>query len=66
MENKKNITVIIVAFLMLVIGFVLLGQGPAENPLSLTVAPIVLVIAYLVVIPFGILWGFSKNDTEGD
>ncbi len=54
--TKKNLFLIALGILMLIIGFVCLAQGPAENPISLTVAPIVLVIAYLVVIPIGILW----------
>lgn len=63
MENKKNILLVGLGILLLVIGFVCLAQGPANNPISLTVAPIVLVIAYLVVIPIGILWN-SKNQEK--
>lgn len=53
---KKNILLIAIGALLIVIGFICLAQGPAENPVSLTVAPIILVFAYLVVIPIGILW----------
>jgi hypothetical protein len=60
MDNKKNILLIAFGLLLLVIGYVCLAQGPAENPVSLTVAPIILIFAYLVVIPIGILWG-SKS-----
>ena len=62
--TKKNIFLIVVGILMLVIGFFCLAQGPAENPVSLTVAPIILVLAYIVVIPIGILW-YSKNKKKG-
>jgi hypothetical protein len=55
--EKKNIVLIALGILLLVIGFFCLAQGPADNPVSLTVAPIVLMIAYLIVIPIGILWG---------
>ncbi|HHX16042.1 MAG TPA: hypothetical protein GX724_07785 [Fibrobacter sp.] len=51
---------------LLMIGFFFLAQGPANNPLSLTVAPIILVFAYLVVIPIGILWGSKESETKGD
>ncbi|MCK9182157.1 MAG: hypothetical protein M0P13_04660 [Fibrobacteraceae bacterium] len=54
---KKNILLVAFGALLLVVGFFCLAQGPAENPISLTVAPIILVFAYLVVIPIGILWG---------
>ena len=56
MLNKKNLILIGLGVLLLVIGFFWLATGPAENPVSLTVAPLILVLAYLVVIPFGILW----------
>lgn len=62
MQNKKNLLLVGLGVLLLVIGFFCLAQGPAENPVSLTVAPIILVIAYLVVIPVGILWGGKKQD----
>lgn len=54
---KKNILLVALGTLLVVIGFVCLAQGPTDNPVSLTVAPIILVFAYLVVIPIGILWG---------
>jgi hypothetical protein len=60
--EKKNIVLIALGIFLLVIGFFCLAQGPAENPVSLTVAPIVLMIAYLIVIPVGILWG--KKDQK--
>ncbi|MFA6622953.1 MAG: hypothetical protein WCS54_02465 [Fibrobacteraceae bacterium] len=60
--EKKNIVLIALGVFLLVIGFFCLAQGPAENPVSLTVAPIVLMIAYLIVIPVGILWG--KKDQK--
>ncbi|GBU24512.1 hypothetical protein R83H12_01145 [Fibrobacteria bacterium R8-3-H12] len=64
MDNKKNIIIIAVGVLLLVVGFFCLAQGPAENPVSLTVAPLVLVFAYVVVVPLGILWGSKKKKGE--
>lgn len=60
--EKKNIVLIALGILLLVIGFFCLAQGPADNPVSLTVAPIVLMVAYLIVVPVGILWG--KKDQK--
>lgn len=62
MLNKKNIILIAIGVLLLIIGFFCLATGPAENPVSLTVAPLILVLAYVVVIPFGILFGGKKQD----
>ena len=62
--DKKNIILIAVGVLLLVIGFICLATGPADNPVSLTVAPLILVLAYLVVIPLGILFGGKKQDKQ--
>jgi len=62
MLNKKNIILIAIGVLLLVIGFICLAAGPADNPVSLTVAPLILVIAYVVVIPLGILFTGKKQD----
>lgn len=62
--NKKNLILIAVGVLMLVIGFICLATGPADNPVSLTVAPLILSIAYLVIIPLGILWSGKKEEKE--
>jgi hypothetical protein len=41
--------------LLLIVGYVLLGQGPVTSPLSLNLAPIVLVGVYLFLIPIAII-----------
>ena len=64
MFDKKNIILIGIGVLLLVIGFLCLATGPADNPVSLTVAPLILVFAYLVVIPLGILFGSKKKNKE--
>lgn len=64
MLNRKNIILIAVGVLLLVIGFLCLATGPADNPISLSVAPIILVIAYMVVIPLGILFTGKEQDKQ--
>jgi len=61
MSSKKNILIVAIGVLLVIIGFLCLAQGPAENPVSLTIAPLILVFAYLVVVPVGILWGKGKK-----
>jgi len=61
MLNKKNIILVAIGVLLLVIGFLCLATGPADNPVSLTVAPLILVIAYVVIIPLGILFTGKKQ-----
>ena len=64
MLDKKNLILIGIGVLLLVIGFLCLATGPADNPVSLTVAPLILVIAYMVVIPLGILFTDKKQDKQ--
>ncbi|MDR3001646.1 MAG: DUF3098 domain-containing protein [Fibromonadaceae bacterium] len=64
MDNKKNILIVAVGVLLVAIGFFCLAQGPADNPVSLTVAPLILVFAFLVVVPIGILWNGKRKKSE--
>lgn len=58
---KNNLIILAVALVLLVLGYVFLGQGPVYNHLSWSVAPILLVTAYCVVIPVAILYGWKKK-----
>ena len=62
MLKKKNFVLIAVGILLLIIGFICLATGPADNPVSLSVAPIILTIAYVVIIPLGILFNGKEED----
>lgn len=62
MLKKKNLLLIGIGVLLLIIGFICLGTGPADNPVSLTIAPLILTLAYVVIIPLGILFNGKKQD----
>lgn len=62
MANRKNILLIALGTLMLIVGFIFLGTGPVDGSTSMTLAPVVLVVAYLIVIPLGILWNRDAKD----
>ncbi|HPG40468.1 MAG TPA: hypothetical protein PLP19_04970 [bacterium] len=49
--------------LVIVVGYVFLSKGPAESFWSLTLAPILLVIGYCILVPLAIFWR-SKKDKE--
>jgi hypothetical protein len=53
--SSRNLTLFGISLALLAVGYVLLGQGPVENPLSKTVAPIILVAVYCVLIPYAIM-----------
>jgi hypothetical protein len=64
--GKKNYLGLGLAAVLLVVGFFLLGQKPANNSLALNVAPFVLLFAYLVVIPWSLWKGGDKaSQAEG-
>jgi hypothetical protein len=63
--GKKNYFGIGFAILLLIVGFFLLGQKPADNSLALNVAPFVLLFAYLVVIPWS-LWKSESDENSAD
>lgn len=59
--TKKNIILFGISLVLLIVGYVLLGQGPVENPLSKSVAPIILVGVYCALIPYAILAKDKKS-----
>ena len=59
--GKRNIYLLALGVVTIIIGFILMAQPPVNGFLSRTLAPIILVIAYLVIIPISIL---AKNKEE--
>ncbi|HOP05862.1 MAG TPA: DUF3098 domain-containing protein [candidate division Zixibacteria bacterium] len=53
--GKKNYILFGAALVVIVIGYILLGQG------SMTLSPVLLTLGYCVLIPAAILW---KNESE--
>ncbi len=50
------------AMLVILVGYWTLAQGPVDGFLSLSLAPILLVIGYCVLIPLAILYKSKSND----
>lgn len=53
--GKKNINIFLVGLVLIILGYVLMAQPPADGFMSLHLAPVVLIIAYLIVIPVAIM-----------
>jgi predicted tellurium resistance membrane protein TerC len=62
--SKKNYLGVLLALLLLLIGFFLLGRGPADNGLAMNVAPFILVLAFVVVLPISIMMGKGKDEKK--
>ena len=64
--RRENYLLLGLGLLIIVIGNYLMTQGPWDNPVSLSVSPVVLLIAYLVVFPLSILYKKKKSDNDKD
>ena len=62
--SKKNYLGLLIGAELLIIGFFLLGLKPADNKLALNVAPFILTLAFLVVIPISIILGTEKEGKQ--
>ena len=64
--GKKNMQILLIALAMIVLGYILMAQPPVDSFLSITAAPVIILIAMLVVIPFAIFYGHlnRKQKTE--
>jgi uncharacterized membrane protein YesL len=63
--TKMNYIILGAGLLFVVVGFFLMTMGPWDNPLSLTVSPIILLIAYLIIFPIAILYK-KKEEPNSD
>ena len=54
--GKQNFAIIGVGLLVIIGGYLAMLEGSVEGFLPLVVAPILLVLGYCVIIPFGILY----------
>lgn len=72
--TKKNYIIIGAGLAVIIIGYLLMATGitnePAvpdgkwNNPFAVTIAPIILLIGYVVIIPFGILKFSGKKEQK--
>ncbi len=60
--TKTNYVIFGVAAVVIGIGYYFLSIGPADSVQSLTIAPIILVIGYVVLVPLAIFWRKRRND----
>jgi hypothetical protein len=62
--SRRNWTFLGAGLGTILIGYLCLSQPPVDGFLSLTLAPILLVIGYCVLIPLGLLLGESRIPTD--
>ena len=54
--NKINIILLIIAIITTVIGYIVMGTG------DITISPILLIIAYVILFPAAIIVGTKKKE----
>ena len=60
--STTNYQILGAGLLVIVLGYVALSQSPWDGTMPLVVAPLLLVLGYCVIIPFGILYR-RKNES---
>ena len=60
--NRSNLVIISAGLISILIGFYFLGREPVDGFVSLTVAPIILTFAFVVLIPLGIFIGGKEKE----
>lgn len=53
--NQNNFKIFGLGLLLIIIGFIIMTIQPWDSIFALTISPIILLIAYFIVFPFGIL-----------
>jgi len=68
--GKKNFQILTFGLILIILGYVALSRPPVGSFISLTVAPLGLVFAFLIVIPYSIFYGHfngkKKSKSEND
>lgn len=72
--ERKNLIIIGIGILTVIFGYILMSFGVTEspalvdgkwnNPLSVSIAPLILVLGYCVIIPYGIFRSFKTGTQE--
>ena len=62
--GRENYIIFVIGVLVLILGYISLSQGPANSFWSLTLAPILLVISYCLIIPFSVIYRKRKPQSE--
>ncbi len=59
--SKQNFVILAIGFVLILIGYYLMVVGDVDSFIAVTLAPIILFIAYVIVIPYAILKRFKNK-----
>ncbi len=58
-----NYKILVAGVVVVVLGYIALGMEPWDGFMALTVAPILLLVGYCIIIPIGIIYRKKKTET---
>jgi len=64
--SKSNYLLFALGILVIIIGYFIMASGGTNSYKSLTLAPIILLIGYLVIVPAAILYKQKKSQSKSD
>jgi hypothetical protein len=56
LPQKSNYVILIAGVVVILLGYIVMAAGDATSPLSVTVAPLILILGYCVLVPIGIIY----------
>ena len=62
--TEQNYRLFGIGILVIIIGYIFLSIGPATSIWSLDIAPIILAIGYLILIPLSIMYRSKKVENN--
>lgn len=62
--DKTNWFIFGAGVAILIVGYYLMTFGPFQNPVSLSISPVVLLVAYIIIFPAAILFRKKKDTTD--
>ena len=62
--GKKNLQILVAGLVVIVLGYIAMAQPPVDGFLTMTVAPLLLMLAFAVIIPYAIMYGHKRSKQE--
>ncbi len=62
--DKTNYTLFFLGIITIIVGYFLMAKGEVNSTQALSIAPVVLLIGYLVIIPLSILYKKKNKDNN--
>jgi uncharacterized membrane protein HdeD (DUF308 family) len=63
--GKRNLYVLAIGIVTIIIGYIFMSQPPVNSFWSITLAPIVLLIAYVFIVPYSLMLGKDEDGKSG-